>query len=143
MARWLRGDISAFRQAGGKLIIYHGWGDPLVTPQPTVEFYEAPRRVWRDRRSTGVHPPFYGTRHGSLRHWHRWSRHYDTGIDPLTALEQWVEEGKAPDHLIATKTRSARRPDALEATLCAYPKVARYSGSGDVSDAASFTCAEP
>src|SRR3954453_14870299 len=28
----------------------------------------------------------------------------DTGIDPLTALEQWVEEGKAPDQLVATKT---------------------------------------
>ena len=45
-------DMSAFRQAGGKLLIYHGWGDALVTPQPTVGFYEG-----IVKKSGGIGPP--------------------------------------------------------------------------------------
>jgi feruloyl esterase len=67
----------------------------------------------------------------------------DTGIDPLTALEQWVEEGKAPDELVATKTAASGGQTLWKRPVCAYPKVARYKGSGDASDAASFTCVEP
>ena len=138
------GDLSAFKQAGGKLIIYHGWGDPLVTPQPTVEFYE---RTAKQSGGIGAAQEFarlfmvpgmdhcgIGTDGLGIS---------DTGIDPLTALEQWVEEGKAPDHLIATKTAGPGGQTLWKRPICAYPNVARYSGSGDVSDAASFTCVEP
>jgi Tannase and feruloyl esterase len=137
-------DMSAFRQAGGKLLIYHGWGDPLVTPQPTVGFYEG-----IVKKSGGIGPTQefarlfmvpgmdhcgIGTDGPGIS---------DTGIDPLTALEQWVEEGKAPDQLIATKTAGTGGQTLWRRPVCAYPKVARYSGSGDSSDAASFTCAGP
>jgi len=137
------GDISAFRQAGGKLILHHGWSDPLVTPQLTVEFYEAlAKRSGGLRAAQGFARLFMvpgmdhcgiGTEGPGIS---------DTGIDPLTALEQWVEQGKAPEELVATKAASGgqtlwRRP------VCAYPTVARYKGNGDVSDPASFTCAEP
>lgn len=58
--------------------------------------------------------------------------------DYLTALEAWVEQGKAPDRIIGAGTSPARtRP------LCAYPKVARYKGAGDANDAANFGCEEP
>jgi hypothetical protein len=137
-------DMSAFRQAGGKLLIYHGWGDPLVTPQPTVGFYEGVVK-----KSGGIGPTQefarlfmvpgmdhcgIGTDGPGIS---------DTGFDPLTALEQWVEEGKPPDQLISTKTAATGGQTLWRRPVCAYPKVARYSGSGDSSDAASFTCADP
>ena len=64
-----------------------------------------------------------------------------SSFDPLTALENWVEKGEAPDRLSATKplpgggTRS--RP------ICLYPSVAQWDGSGDTDDAGSFSCVDP
>jgi len=138
------GDISAFRQAGGKLLLYHGWGDPLVTPQLTVEFYEA-----LAKRSGGL-----GATQGFARLFMVPGMDHcgigtdgpgisDTGIDPLTALEQWVEEGNAPSELLATKTAANGGQTLWRRPVCAYPKVAQYNGSGDGFDPASFACAEP
>ncbi|HEX4645418.1 MAG TPA: tannase/feruloyl esterase family alpha/beta hydrolase, partial [Verrucomicrobiae bacterium] len=67
----------------------------------------------------------------------------DTGIDPLTALEQWVEEGNAPSELIATKTAATGGQTLWRRPVCAYPKVARYKGGGDPTDPTNFTCTEP
>lgn len=53
----------------------------------------------------------------------------------LTALERWVEQGKAPDRIIATKAGSP-----LARPMCSYPELARYIGSGDTNDAANFVC---
>jgi feruloyl esterase len=60
----------------------------------------------------------------------------------IAGLEQWVEEGKAPSELIATKTAPPANQTLWRRPVCAYPKVARYNGSGDPTDAANFTCAE-
>lgn len=67
----------------------------------------------------------------------------DTGIDPLTALELWVEAGKAPAQLMATKTGSDGGQTLWRRPVCAYPRVARYVGGGDTSDPSSFACADP
>ncbi len=72
-----------------------------------------------------------------------WPGIADTGIDPLTALEQWVEEARAPSELVTTKTGATGNQTLWKRPVCAYPKVARYKGSGDATDAASFTCTEP
>jgi len=63
-------------------------------------------------------------------------------FDHLTALEQWVEKGMAPDKLIASHSANGRvdrtRP------LCVYPQVARWKGTGSSDEAANFACvAEP
>ena len=57
-------------------------------------------------------------------------------FDTLAALENWVEQGKAPERIIA---RGAAFPGRTR-PLCPYPLVARYSGSGDVESAESFAC---
>ena len=61
--------------------------------------------------------------------------------DAVTAVIDWVEKGKAPDVLLASKVVEDRvvrtRP------LCPYPQVARYSGTGSIDEAANFTCAAP
>jgi feruloyl esterase len=56
-------------------------------------------------------------------------------FDALTAIDTWVTTGTATDVLLATK---AKPP--MTRPLCAYPKVAKYKGTGNVNDAASFEC---
>jgi tannase/feruloyl esterase len=62
-------------------------------------------------------------------------------IDPLTAIETWVEKGIAPEKLIATKVESGRV--VRERPLCVHPRVAKYIGSGSTDLAASFACLLP
>lgn len=77
-------------------------------------------------------------------------------FDDLTALENWVERGQAPDSMTAYKTREAngfapdRGPGQVDVedagvvrsrTLCPYPQVARYTGSGSIDSAEGFACA--
>jgi feruloyl esterase len=58
--------------------------------------------------------------------------------DAVTAVIDWVEKGKAPDQLIASKVTNGTvvrtRP------LCPYPQVARYKGEGSIDEASSFSC---
>ena len=60
-------------------------------------------------------------------------------FDQLTPLVRWVEQGVAPDAIVATANAMSPWPGRTR-PLCAYPKQARYVGSGDVNDAKSFVC---
>ena len=62
-------------------------------------------------------------------------------FDMLSALEQWVEQGKPPRQIIATHY-SAGKVDRTR-PLCPYPQVARYSGAGSINAAANFACKSP
>jgi feruloyl esterase len=63
-------------------------------------------------------------------------------FDAQQALEDWVENGKAPAAIVATKFVNDKREDgiAFSRPLCPYPSQARFSGTGDPNDAASFAC---
>jgi feruloyl esterase len=56
-------------------------------------------------------------------------------------MERWVEQGAAPAHLLAARVdggvATRTRP------VCAYPQVARWTGSGSTDDARNFRCVEP
>jgi len=57
--------------------------------------------------------------------------------DGLSAMVDWVEKGQAPEVIIAKGTqvfKDRTRP------LCAYPKTAKYSGTGNIEHAANFSC---
>jgi feruloyl esterase len=58
--------------------------------------------------------------------------------DAVTAVIDWVEKGKAPDQLIATKFTNGAV--ARTRPLCPYPQVARYKGQGSIDEAANFKC---
>lgn len=58
-------------------------------------------------------------------------------FDSVRAIEEWVEAGKAPEQIIASRVREGK----TERPLCPYPQVARYKGTGSTDDAANFTCA--
>lgn len=133
-------DLSAFKAAGGKLIIYHGWADPLVTPSFTIDYYDA-----LARKAGGSASDFArlfmvpGMDHCGIGQ--DGPGIADTGIDPLTALERWVEGGVAPDQLEARKVVNGQTVWARP--VCPYPQVAKHNGSGDVKEAKNFTCAAP
>ena len=134
-------DLSKFRERGGKLLMYHGWADPLVTPQKTVDYYEAVETKMGGRAATQDFLRLFmipGFDHCGLQAGPGIDQH---GLDPLTALETWVEKGEAPQSLLATK-RDKDGKTLWTRPLCPYPQRATYNGSGDRSDAASFACAD-
>jgi feruloyl esterase len=130
-------DLGRFKSSGGKLISYTGWLDPAVPATDTIAFYEAVAKTMggydktRDFYRLFVAP---GMGHCS-------GGPGPNTFDALTALEQWVEKGIAPDKLIATHSTGGKvdrtRP------LCPYPQVARYTGKGSIDEAANFTCVAP
>lgn len=63
-------------------------------------------------------------------------------FDAVLALEQWVEQGKAPDQIIASHRGANGKVDRTR-PLCPYPQVAKYKGSGSIDDAANFICSAP
>lgn len=128
-------DLSAFRKRGGKLLMTYGWSDSILMPLMGVQYYE--RALEKNGPKT---PDFFrlfmipGMAHcaggvGPDRH------------DPVTAVVDWVEKGKAPDSLIASKV--VNNQVARSRPLCPYPQVARYKGQGSVDEAANFSCAAP
>ncbi len=75
-----------------------------------------------------------------LGYWANWVFGPHT-FDALSALEQWVEAGVAPDRIVASKmvdgVAARTRP------LCPYPQVARYTGEGSTDKAENFRCVVP
>ncbi|MFY9569839.1 MAG: tannase/feruloyl esterase family alpha/beta hydrolase, partial [Blastocatellia bacterium] len=66
----------------------------------------------------------------------------DPQHDMSVALERWVEQGIAPDQIVASKLKGSDPKSAVIRTrpLCPYPQIARYKGSGSTDDAANFVC---
>jgi len=131
-------DLTKFRARGGKLIQYHGWADAAVTPYSSIEYFDAVQaRMAPKGGGTG---DFYrlflvpGLAHcfGGVG---------ATEVDVVTALDRWVHDGVAPDHLIATATGPADPARSKMARpVCPYPQVPEYRGTGDTNDAANFVC---
>jgi feruloyl esterase len=145
-------DLGDFKSLGGKLIMYHGWADPLVNPRNSIDYV--------NRVAAFFHrgPGGAETVSSFLRLFMApGMTHCQAGpglntFDTLTALERWVEDGIAPDKLVASHTTAAFPDNVMSKTpppgdfsrpLCAYPKVAHYTGRGSKTDASSFVCAAP
>lgn len=130
-------DLSGFKKAGGKLISYGGWMDPVVPAPDTAAYYEGVARLMggydktRDFYRVFIAP---GMGHCS-------GGPGPNSFDALTALENWVEKGAAPDRLIATHSVAGKVDRSRP--LCPYPAVARYTGRGSIDDAANFACIAP
>jgi len=128
-------DLSAFRANGGKLIQYHGFSDPDITPLSSIHFYES-----AEKATPGV-DGFYrlflvpGMQHcgggpGPAK------------FDMVSALEQWVEHGAAPDRVLASHVTATGAVDRTR-PLCAYPMEAQWNGTGSTDEAQNFVCAAP
>lgn len=141
--------IDPFVKRGGKLILYHGWADPLVAAVPTIDYYRAlERRFGTERtrsfarlflmpgmdhcRGGGVPDRFGGA--GGLDS-EGVSR--EAGDDLLTALEQWLDGGPAPSQVRAAQFSEGKLVRTRPA--CAFPARVRYVG-GPIGRAESYRC---
>jgi feruloyl esterase len=125
-------DLSKLRKQGGKLLMTYGWSDPVLQPMMGVNYYE--QAISENGPDT---PDFFrlfmipGMSHcggGVCPNQH----------DPMTAIINWVEKGKAPEKILVKQVVNGEvvrtRP------LCPYPQIAKYKGTGDIDDAANFEC---
>ena len=129
-------DLKAFVKRGGKLLLYHGWSDPLITPHNTVNYYESVKTVLGAPEAESAVRLFMapGMNHCA-------GGPGPNTIDWIAALERWVEQGQAPDEIVAS--RSVKGVVDRTRPLCRYPHVARYKGSGSTDEAANFVCTTP
>ena len=125
-------NLSTFSAEGGKLIFFHGDSDPWFSPLDTLQYYQS-----------------LAASNGGAEKVAEWSRiflvpgmaHCGGGpsldrFDMLTAVSSWVEKNTPPDSVTAT----GRAFPGRSRPLCAYPKHAQYTGSGDSEDAKNFRC---
>lgn len=125
-------NLSTFYGDGGKLIFFHGDSDPWFSPLDTLDYYKS-----------------LAATNGGAAKVAEWSRlflipgmsHCGGGpsldqFDMLSAVVNWVEKGVAPDSVVAT----GRAFPGRSRPLCAYPKHAQYTGTGDTQDARNFRC---
>ena len=126
--------LAAFAKHKGKLLLYHGWADQQVAPGSTVDFYQQTIQLSEDAPPASNWIRLFmvpGMGHCSG------GEGPDT-FDKISVLEQWVEQGRAPDRIVASH-QIAGKPDRTR-PLCPYPQTARYQGNGSIDDAANFVC---
>jgi pimeloyl-ACP methyl ester carboxylesterase len=142
------GKLPALKQRGGKIMVYHGTSDPIFSSDDSVDWYRKLRAD--DAGNAGDVADFArlylvpGMNHCS-------GGPATDQFDMLSALVYWVEQGQAPERIVAT-ARGPGNAGGVNADvpanwapkrsrpLCPYPKVARYNGTGSLEDAGSFSC---
>ncbi|HEX3140827.1 MAG TPA: tannase/feruloyl esterase family alpha/beta hydrolase [Rhizobacter sp.] len=138
-------NLATLKNRGAKVMVYHGVADPIFSVDDTKAWY------------TGLMAKNGGDASDFARFYRVPGMNHCSGgpatdqFDMLTPLVAWVEQGTAPENITAT-ARGTGNAAGVNADLpadwaanrtrplCAYPKVARYNGTGDVNLAASFTC---
>ena len=148
-------DLRAFHARGGKLILYHGWNDPAISPLGTLDYYNGVEQALGPQQTQefvrlflvpgmqhcggGPGPAEFGQFGASF------NPDLDNAAHNITfALLDWVDKGTAPEQVIArgnTDASGAGKGVGFAQPICAYPKSAIYKGSGDKKDAGSYRCA--
>ena len=125
-------NIAAFGTRKGKLILWHGWADPALNPLETIDYYQ--KVLAADPKAREYVRLFMLP--GVL---HCGDGNGPASVTWLRAMVEWVEQGKAPEQLVASKRDSTGKLERSR-PLCSYPKRAVYSGSGSTDDAKNFAC---
>jgi hypothetical protein len=138
-------NLAPLRAKGAKMIVYHGVGDAIFSADDTIAFMQRLDRAQGGRAADFArYFPVPGMAHCS-------GGPSTDQFDALTPLVRWVEQGVAPEG-IAAQARGAGNAGGVNPevpagwapnrtrTLCAWPAVSRYKGSGSLDDAANFTC---
>ncbi len=126
-------DIGKFVERGGKLIIYGGWNDAGIPPRLAVDYYKSVvdtlgARAVKDSMRLFMVPGMGHCNGGDGT----------DAFDMQAAIERWVEQGKAPDRIEASRVRDGKTDRTRP--LCPYPQVASYKGSGSTDESSNFVC---
>jgi feruloyl esterase len=143
-------DLSKQRAAGKKILQYHGWSDVGIPVHASIDYYTGV-----EKKLGGPIDDFYrlflvpGMGHcggGPGANYFGGNSDAATPFTPdrnaLAAVVDWVEKGKAPDSLVATKYKGndPKAEVVMTRPICVYPKTTHYKGSGPASEASSFEC---
>jgi feruloyl esterase len=124
-------DLSKFKARGGKLLLYAGWGDTTITPENTVLYYDNLKKKMGpqdDFVRLFMVPGMAHCRGGDGPH----------TFDSIGAMEAWREKGVTPSQLTGFNPQTS-----LTRPICSYPQYTKYKGSGNIKDAANWTCQAP
>lgn len=128
-------DLSVFQKRGGKLLLVHGNADPLIPVGWSSTYYQAVVEKMGAGTVNGFlryfEIPGYGHGDGSFR----------ADWNALAALDQWVETGTPVNQAVVTDVNTATA--GRTRPLCRYPTWPKYTGSGDIHRAESFSCSAP
>lgn len=137
-------DLRPFQQHGGKLLMYHGYADSMISPLASIQYYDSVVKFYAAQSK----PPT-----SALKNVQTFARlymmpgvgHCGNGAGPdqfdkLGLLTRWVETGTAPSDVVASKRTGGA---AMTRPLCAYPQQIAYKGTGDTNVAANFVCRDP
>jgi hypothetical protein len=147
-------DLKPFRAGGGKMVQYAGWSDSAISPQYDLVYYRSVAQAMGGLAETqkfyrlfmapgmahcagGPGPNAFGNIFGL-----NGPNPSDPSDDVLSALDRWVDQGIAPQQIIATKyvNDDPASGIAFQRPLCTFPQVAHYSGRGDPTNAANWVC---
>jgi feruloyl esterase len=131
---WRDTRLTEFKARGGKLMLLSGLSDPIFSALETANYMEKVVEQYGPVQAATLARLFIvpGMTHCS-------GGPATDRFDALTPLIDWVENGNGPERIVANGTSFPGRTRPL----CAYPAFARYNGSGDMQDAANFTCTSP
>ena len=133
-------NLREFFAQGGKLLLYHGWNDPGIAPENTINYYESVVDAMGGLSNVQNSMRLFMA--PGMNHCYGGDGPFE--FDTAAALERWVEKGEAPDRILAAHfPRGAHdaKPDRTR-PLCPYPQVAKYKGSGSTGDASNFVCSK-
>ncbi len=128
----LNPDLKAFKARGGKLLMYHGWNDQLITAENSINYFSSVTKKMGARQDS----------------WYRLfmvpgMQHCRGGPGPnqfnvMGVMERWREGNQPPAQILASHVTNNNVD--MTRPLCPYPQVAVHSGNGSTNDAANFAC---
>jgi feruloyl esterase len=124
--------LAKFVKKGGKLLLSHGWADGLIPAGNTAAFYKSMTAKMNSKKAADSVRLFMIPGMG-----HCGGGDAPSVTDMLSVIDQWVENGKAPQRIIASNPPNQK---PMTRPICPYPQIAKYKGSGSPEDAASFEC---
>ena len=161
-------DLGPFKKAGGKLLMYQGWADPLVAPQDLIDYYLRAAALLGPTSTPGQQSHTFAQLQKFFRLFMVPGMNHcaggpgpnafgnlvsgavaapsppsnDAAHNALIALQHWVENGVTPDRIVATKYTDDQPALGIQMQrpICPYPEIPHYRGMGDTNDARNFDC---
>jgi feruloyl esterase len=128
-------DLTAFKAHGGKLLMYHGWADPVLSPYNTLDYVHSV-----EAKTPGAQDFLRLFMIPSMGHCGGGDG--PNAFDSTSTIVNWVEKDEAPERLTAAHIGAEGR-FGMTRPLCAEPKIAVYKGTGSTDDADNFVCKIP